>query len=363
MNTFYLPSKIFSGENVILEKYQEFKGLGRKAMIVTGSGSSRVNGSLRDVEEALKRALIDYVIFDEVEQNPSLETIEKAGEIGKEEKVDFLVGIGGGSPLDSTKFIGILIKNPDLTGKDVFAKGNLQSIPIVAVPTTSGTGSEVTQYAIVTLHQEKTKKNYGQNIFPSYAFLDPRYTLELPLKITINTALDALSHLVEGYLNRNADILTDALVEAGLRIWGECLDSLLSGSFTLRDREKLMYASTLGGVVIAQTGTSLPHGMGYALTYNKGVSHGLANSVLYVEYLSVFKNREKVDKLPILLGIKDYKVFEGILKTLTKVDIVVTDEEIREYAQGMMENKGKLANHPEDITYEELYNIYRRSLS
>lgn len=363
MNTFHMPTMIFSGENVILEKYQEFKGLGQKAMLVTGSGSSRANGSLRDVEEALIRALIDYVIFDEVEQNPSLETIEKAAEIGKEEKVDFLVGIGGGSPLDSTKFIGILIKNPDLTGKDVFAKRKLQSVPIVAVPTTSGTGSEVTQYAVVTLHQEKTKKNYGQIIFPTYAFLDPRYTLELPENITINTALDALSHLVEGYLNRNADILTDALVEAGLRIWGECLDSLLSGSFTLKDREKLMYASTLGGIVIAQTGTSLPHGMGYALTYNKGVPHGLANSALYVEYLSVFKNREKVDKLPMLLGIKDYGAFEDILKTLTQVDIVLTDEEITEYAHGMIGNRGKLANHPEDITYEELYNIYRRSLS
>ncbi|MBL4932526.1 iron-containing alcohol dehydrogenase family protein [Clostridium paridis] len=361
MNSFYMPTKIFSGENIIQENYKEFIKLGKKALIVTGRGSSKKNGSLQDVQEALNRASIGYIIFDEIEENPSLETIEKAGELGRKEKIDFIIGIGGGSPLDSSKVIGILVKNTSICGEDVFLKPNLKSVDIVAVPTTSGTGSEVTQYAIVTLHKEKTKKNYGQSIFPIISFLDPRYTLETPLKITVNTAVDAFSHLVEGYLNKNANILTDAIAETGMKIWGECIDSLLSGNLDIKIREKLMFASTLGGILIAQTGTSLPHGMGYALTYNKDLPHGLANGVLYVEYLRVFKYREKVDKIHKILGIDSYEKFEEILRKLTKVQINLTDVEIEEYARGMIENKGKLANHPEEITYEELLNIYKRS--
>ncbi|MEL1135023.1 iron-containing alcohol dehydrogenase family protein [Desulfitobacterium sp. THU1] len=363
MNTFYMPTKILSGENVVLEKAQELAVLGQKAMIITGRASSRLNGSLRDMEEALSRIYIDYVIFDEVEQNPSLETMMRAAELGKKEDVDFLVGVGGGSPLDAAKFVGVLMKNPELSGPEVFERKNLQSIPIVAVPTTSGTGSEVTQYAVITLHEEKTKKNYGQTIFPTLAFHDPKYTLDLPLSVTINTAVDALSHLVEGYLNRNANLLSDTIAEMGMRIWGQCVDPLLTAKLDGQVREKLMVASTLGGILIAQTGTSLPHGMGYALTFNKGVPHGLANGVIYVEYLRSFKNKAKVSKLPELLGIKDYESFEEVLGRLTIVDsITVTDEEIRDYSLGVFENKAKLANHPEEVTYEDIYKIYRDSL-
>ncbi len=362
MNTFYMPTRILSGEHVVREKYQMLQGMGHKALIVTGRRSSKANGSLKDMEEALGQAGIGYVIFDEVEENPSLETMERAGRLGRAEKVEFIVGIGGGSPIDAAKFIGILVKNPELTGKDVFATPNLQSFPVVAVPTTAGTGTEVTQYAIVTLAEEKTKKNYGQMIFPTLAFLDPGYMEELPLAITVNTAVDALSHLVEGYLNRNAGVLSDALAEAGMRIWGECAGALLAGNLTLKEREKLMIASTLGGMLIAQTGTSLPHGMGYALTFHKGMPHGLANGILYVEYLRSFKNREKVEKLPFLLGLKDYAALEDLLKKLTQTEVAVSEEELKEYSRGMVENRGKLANHPEEISYEELYGIYRNSL-
>lgn len=363
MSIFFMPTKILSGDNVILENFHELTALGQKALIVTGRESSRTNGSLRDMEEALTKATINYVIFDDVEQNPSMETVIRAAEIGKMSNVDFIVGIGGGSPIDSAKFIGVLIKNPEITGRDVFLKKGLQSIPIVAVPTTSGTGTEVTQYAVVTLHEEKTKKNYGQTIFPTLALLDPRYTQELPWEITINTAVDTLSHLIEGYLNRNASLLTDSIAEAGMKIWGKCVEPLLTGRFEKKDRERLMVASTLGGILIAQTGTSLPHGMGYALTYNKGVPHGLANGVLYVEYLRGFKNRDKVGRLHEQLGLKDYSAFEDVLRTLTKVEVTVTDEEIRHYTLSIMENKSKLKIHPEDVGYEDIYTIYKRSLS
>ena len=324
-----------------------------------GSSNQRVI----DVKKSLELSNIDYIVFDEIEENPSLETIEQGALLGKENDVNFVIGIGGGSPLDASKAIAVMIKNPDLTKDTVLTNKALEAIDVIAVPTTAGTGSETTQYSIVTVHKEKTKKNLGQSVFPKLALLDASYMNNMNSETTINTAIDALSHLVEGYLNVNANFFTDALVEKALKVWGECIDSLLNKSFNFEVREKFMIASTIAGMVIAQTGTSLPHGMGYSLTYFKGLPHGIANGCLYREYLKVFKDKEKVNNIWKYLGLSSFEELDNILEKLTKVDIEISDEEIKEYTEGMWNNKAKLKNHTEEITYEEIYNIYKNSLS
>lgn len=359
---YFMPTTVLMRQGIVLERSSEFKSFGKKAFIITGKKSSKVNGSLNDVKEALNKESIDYIIFDEIEENPSVETIEKAAELGKANKVDFIIGIGGGSPIDAAKGIGVMINNPKLTGETLFTSEKLESIDIIAIPTTSGTGTETTQYSILTDHKAKTKKNLGQSIFPKLSLIDPKYTMDMNVEVTRSTAVDALSHIVEGYLNKNASIITDALVEKSLKIWGKCIPALVKGEFDYETRENLMIASTMAGIIIAQAGTSLPHGMGYPLTYFKGVPHGLANGCLYVEYLKVFKSREKVEKIHELLGLKSHEELEILLEKLNKIDIEITAEEIKEYAKGMAENKAKLQNHPEEIGFEEIYNIYSRSL-
>ena len=153
-----MPTKVYFGRGVINKYKADMKVLGDKAFIITGKNSSKKNGSLDQTKFALESLNIDYLIFDEVEENPSLETIEKAAAIGKEEKVDFIIGVGGGSPIDAAKAVGVFIKNPQIDGDNVFSHRNLKSLPVVAIPTTSGTGSEVTPYSIVTVHKEETKK-------------------------------------------------------------------------------------------------------------------------------------------------------------------------------------------------------------
>lgn len=362
--SFYMPTKILVGQNVVLENYQEFKGMGKKAFIITGKSSKR-NGALSDVIEALNKCGIEYVVFDEIEENPSFENIEEATAMGRDNKVDFLIAIGGGSPIDAAKVIGIFLKNPLVDRENIFTLKGLQSLDLIAVPTTSGTGTETTQYAIVTDHKAETKRNFSQSVFAKIAFLDGRYTMNMPMGITISTAVDAFSHLVEGYLNRRANILSDGLAELGIKIWGSCVQELIKGEISLKIREKLMMASTIAGMVIAQTGTSLPHGMGYPLTYYKGIPHGLANGVLYIEYLKVFKERQKVNKLPMLLQLKSYDEMESIIKELTKlnINIDISLKEIEQYAEGMASNKGKLINHPEEIGYNEIFNIYKNSFN
>lgn len=359
---FFMPTKVLVGEDIILKNANLFETFGKKALVVTGRNSAKINGSLKDVTQVLEKNSIDYKIFDEVEENPSLETIVKARDLGVDFGTEFIIGIGGGSPLDASKAIGVMIKNPELNSDTIFTDRKLSSIDIIAVPTTAGTGSETTQYSIITVHQEKTKKNLGQEIFPKVSFLDAKYMESMPAKTTISTAVDAFSHLAESYLNVNANIITDGLIEKALAIFGKTIPALLKGEFSYEDRENLMIASTIAGMVIAQTGTSLPHGMGYALTYFKDIPHGLANGCLYREYLNVFKDRNKVNNIWRALGLNSYEELLNILEKLTKIEIEVTKEEIESYTEGMISNKAKLKNHPEEVSYNEIFNIYYKSL-
>ncbi|MEF9960297.1 MAG: iron-containing alcohol dehydrogenase family protein [Niameybacter sp.] len=360
-SSFYMPTKVIIGENCIEANSHLLQGMGTKALIVTGRRSAKLNGSERDVEAALRKEQIDYVRFDQIEENPSLETVEKARDFGKSAGVDFVIGIGGGSPIDAAKAIAVMLKHTKLTGDTLIGK-SLDAVPVVAVPTTAGTGTEVTQYAIVTDHKAQTKKNIGHTVFPHIAFLDAKYMMDMPSDITIQTAVDALSHLVESYLNVRSNPMSEVFVEKGLAYWGECVDNLLGGFFTYQSRKDLMMASMYGGMAIAQTGTSLPHGMGYALTYHKGVPHGLANGTLYVEYLRCFKDQAKVQKLHKLIGVKSHEELEKILTALCFTNIQVTESELKQYTEEMCANKAKLQNHPEVIGFEEVYKIYAGSL-
>lgn len=357
-----MPTEIYFQRGSIEKNKNAMKKLGCKALIVTGKNSSKRNGSLKDMTDALESLNITYSIFDEVEENPSLETIEKAAKIGKELKVDFLIGIGGGSPLDASKAVAVFIKNPQVNIDNIFTSGKLESIPVVAVPTTSGTGSEVTQYSIVTVHKEQTKKNLGQSVFPSIAYLDSSYTDSAPYSVTVNTAVDAFTHLVESYLNSNSTIMTDIYDEKGFELFKFCFDSLTRKELTEEFRDKVMLASMLGGIAIAQNGTSLPHGMGYALTYNKNLPHGLANGMLTVAYLKSFKDKNKIMKMLNILGLKNLEELKSIFDSLFHVAIELSAEEIHQYAFSLAQNKAKLKNHPEEITSQDIEQIYKNSL-
>lgn len=360
---YYMPTKVYFENGCIEKNYKVLDGLGKNALIVSGKVSSKLNGSLRDILNALDKLEINYMIFDQIEENPSLETIEKGANLGKSFDCNFVIGVGGGSPIDASKAIAVMIKNPTLTKDTIITTEKLEHIPVIAVPTTSGTGTETTQYSIVTDHVAKTKTNLGQVIFPLIAFCDPKYTYNMKFETTLITAVDALSHLIEGYLNVNANTLIDSLVEKGIRVWAECLNELLVKKVSNRSREKLMLASTIGGMVIAQTGTSLPHGMGYALTYNKKLPHGLANGVLYKEYLRLFKDRKRVEDIAKFMGLNSYSELEEVLDKLISIVVILSEEEIKAYTDSMWNNKSKLKNHPEEVTYEELYNVYKNTFN
>lgn len=363
MNFNYLmPTQMYFGEDVVVKNKDVFTQIGTKALIVTGRSSAKKNGAYDDIRKALSWADIDYVLFDEVEENPSLETIEKGSQMGKDHQVNFVIGIGGGSPMDAAKAMAVFIKNPDINADNIFSGRTLESIPVVAVATTSGTGSEVTQYSIVTSNKEKTKKNLGQSIFPQVAFLDPKYTFDLPYEITVNTSVDAFTHLVEGYLNANSTEMSDIYGEKGFALFKACFEKLLNKQLDHEFRSDVMFASALAGIQIAQNGTSLPHGMGYPLTYFKGIPHGLANGILTIGYLKSFKDQTKIGKMLAILGLADLKALEVIFDQLIPAKVDLTEEEITAYAKEFVSNKAKLKNHTEQVDLEDIIRIYKSSL-
>ena len=171
----YMPTKVFFGSGCVSENGAELKALGSRAMIVTGKHSSRINGSLAAVEQALQANGQTYVIFDEIEENPSVETVAVAAGIAVKEQVDFFVAVGGGSPMDASKAISLLAANPsaiDHAEERLYHPEPMQGYPVAAVPTTSGTGSEVTPYAILTRHDLHTKQSIAHKWFADLAFVD-----------------------------------------------------------------------------------------------------------------------------------------------------------------------------------------------
>ena len=349
----FMPTLVYSEENCVKNHFKDIALIGEKAMIITGKHSSRSNGSLSDVTEVLEKENISYIIFDDIEENPSVETVMKARELGIREQVDFVIGIGGGSPLDASKAIALMIANPDVTEEVLYQSNPLPYLPVVCIPTTCGTGSEVTPYAILTLHKQRTKKSISHKIYPTLALLDARYLKTASRNCLVNTSVDALAHLVESYLNANSNALNRIYSEQGLRVWAEFKDDLKNDRLTGEDYEKMLRASMIAGMAITHTGTSLPHGLSYPVTYELGVPHGKAVGMFLGGYLENYKAKKDSGKVLSLLGFASAREFRSYLTDLLgKVD--VSDEFLSQDADSILANPGKLKNYPFEISKEEL---------
>ena len=362
---FYMPTKVICEKNALLNHGHLISTLGKTALIVTGKHSSKSNGSLNQLIETLKVNNISYFIFDEVEENPSTETINKIKMLYKNHNIQMVIGLGGGSPMDASKAVSVVLANAEMEAKDLFTADKFKSLPVIAIPTTAGTGSETTQYSILTDHSVQNKLAIKTKLFPTLAYIDATFLMNTPKNVTINTAIDALSHLIEGYLSTAANIFSNGLAETGMRIFHECMPYLENDNISFEIREKLLAASSIAGMVIAQSGTSLPHGMGYPLTYHHNVPHGMANGILLKEFLHSYSlhDKERVNNILSLLGFDSLESMGTFIRKLSTIDLKVSTDNLKAYAEYMISNEAKLKNHPFEITYEELLDIYVNSLS
>ena len=349
----FMPTLVYSEKSCVKNHFREITLTGKKAMIVTGKHSSRKNGSLDDVSAVLNQENIPYIIFDDIEENPSVETVMKARELAVNKNVDFIIGIGGGSPLDAAKAIALMAANPEASEEVLYQNNTLPYLPIICIPTTCGTGSEVTPYSILTLHKQKTKKSISHKIFPTLALLDTKYLKTASRSCIVNTSVDALSHLIESYLNTNSNPLNRIYSEQGLRMWGKFKDNLKNNTLSEKDYESMLHTSMVAGIAITHTGTSLPHGLSYAVTYEMGVPHGKAVGMFLGGYVDNYKDKNEAGRVLELLGFSNAKELRGYLNELLgKTEL--PPELLSSNADSILANEAKLKNYPFKVTKEEL---------
>ncbi len=348
---FYMPTRLYIDNKAVRDHGAELAALGSRAFIVTGSSSAK-NGSLSDVKNALETQGVKYDIFDETEANPSVEQIMIMRDRAVKFGADFVIGIGGGSPLDAAKAAALMAANPDKTGDVLYQKCELRHLPVAAVPTTAGTGSEVTQYSILTRHEKHTKKSISHAVFPVLALDDPGYLQTLPHKTVIDTAVDTLAHLIESRLSKNhaGSIFT---AEKGLELWGGCKYKIRDNKLDEQTFLQLMYASVLGGMSIAQTSTSLPHGLSYKLTYELGVAHGRACGMYLGGYVDNYPDKSLAETTVKRLGFNTTAQFKAFLTELLN-EKPLDKAFALENARGLMQNKDKLKNHGFELDEEKL---------
>jgi len=355
-----MPTRVLMGAGIVAASAAELAAFGAKALIVTGSHSAKASGALVDVVAALDGNGQAHALFDRVKSNPTVDAVYAGAKVAREFGADFVIAIGGGSPMDAAKAIALLARQ-DIPRDRLFAgQYGVDALPMVHVPTTAGTGSEVTQYAILTNDVAETKTSIATPaLFPKLALLDAKYLASLPRATAVNTAIDALSHAVEGMLSVRASPVSDALASESIRLISACFRDLAEDTLDDTARERLLVASTLAGMVIANTGTTVVHAMGYSLTYFRDVDHGRANGLLLCEYLKFAQrqNGELVRRILAPTGIGTVAALKSVLDGLLGKRETLTVEEIDRFSAkaAASKNLANCAVVPDLAAIREMY--------
>ena len=352
---FYMPTKLYSESHCVQNHAAELAALGKHALIVTGQNSSKQNGSLADVTNALSEHHVQYTIFDRVEENPSVETVMAARTVGLECRADFVIGIGGGSPLDAAKAAALMMRHPEQEWQYLYEPSDSSAFPIAAVPTTCGTGSEVTGVSVLTRHDLQTKVSMTHKVFPTLALVDGTYILNAPRRILVNTAVDALSHLIESCVNTSADLYSDMTAFAGLRMWGRCRPYIEGKTeLTASAAQALMDASALAGMSIAQTGTSIPHALSYLLTYHGKIPHGTAVGMFQAGFLQLAEESRRNAVLQ-AAGFTEIDDLRQLIQALLPVQ--VEHSLLEQAAEAVLHHPAKLKTCPYPVNADVMQKI------
>ncbi len=283
MSHFITPQHIFTGKNALEEAVCRIKECGSRALIVTGKhvGKSPMYEKLKSL---LSENNVENVTFDGITGEPTDLMIEEGVTVYKENKCDFVIGIGGGSPLDSAKAIAAMAVNPgkisDYNGKEI--TGNIP--PIAAIPTTAGTGSEATKFTIITDKEKDIKMLLkGDSLVPRIAVVDPDFSMDMPKSVTAATGLDALTHAVEAFTSKKAMELTDALAISAVKRISKYLPVVYKNGYDLRARNEMAVAAIEAGICINNSSVTLVHGMSRPIGAIFHVPHGLSNAMLLKE--------------------------------------------------------------------------------
>ena len=279
---FQTPTKIISGIGSTAEIIKELNDLyAKKVLLITDPGLVQA-GVAQQVVEMLKQAAVEVEIFDAVEPDPSIQVATKAAEMAKNVKANVLIALGGGSAIDTAKSAALLVTNggylKDYAGVNKVVKPIL---PLIAVPTTAGTGSEVTIFAVMSDPEKQEKFTISSALIaPAVAVLDPLLTLKLPPSVTAFTGMDALTHAIEAFTSSIAQPATDALALSAIKLVLKHLPVAVGRGDNIMARDGMLQASLLAGIAFNNAFLGLAHAIASPLGGHFHVPHGLANAVM-----------------------------------------------------------------------------------
>lgn len=380
---FQAPTRVVFGKDAVQQVGRAIADLGgRRALVVTDRGVVGA-GLLAPVLASLSAADVAHVVFDAVEPNPSIGTVERARGTYRSESCDAIIAVGGGSPMDVAKAVGILATNggeiQDYEGKPEAVKADLP--PFLCVPTTCGTGSEVTPFAVITDEERHWKMSIASvREVPRVAIIDPDLFVQMPAALIAATGMDALTHAIESYTNREVQPFADALDIHAIRLIGKWLRPAVANG----NREAMAYmavAATMAGIGFSQNRLGIVHAISHPVTSYVGTPHGVANAILlpYVMEYNAIGAGERIGDIGRVLaegrgewatgpsgaasGIQEVQRLSrdvGIPATLGAVG--VTDKHIADIAADAMKS-GNIRINPRRVTQQDIERVLRHAIS
>ena len=378
---FYLPVEIIFGRGRIKSLGEVAKRYGYRAIIITGRKSAKENGALEKALGSLKSWGVEKVIvYDKVEPNPTDKIVNEASQIVVEEKIDYIVGLGGGSALDTAKAVSIVSSNEGYAWDYVNYPEGPRLIPylnrpVICIPTTAGTGSEVNRYSVISnpIRKEKLVISHSLN-YPKVALIDPELCLSMSPKLTAITGVDAFIHALESLTNKVENVFADELAIRALRIIKEWLPVAVSEPSNLKAREWMSYAAMLAGIAIDRKRVALIHGMEHPVSaHYPNIAHaeGLAALAPAITEFNYKGNPKKYALFAEIMGYepKPEKAVSAVADFLEKVGMRVSLKELgveKEKLERLAEDtymlsRGLFPINPVEPSMEDILKLYQQS--
>lgn len=376
---FWTPPKIIVGIGALEDAARFWKEMGKRALIVTDPVMVKL-GNVKKIEEILQKENLEGIVYQDIAGEPTDKMVEKGLEIYRQESCDFLIGLGGGSALDTMKAIGILVSNggkiTDYVGKDIQSP----MPPMTAIPTTAGTGSEATQFTIINDTEKSIKMLLkGRVLIPQLAIVDPQFTISTPKTITASTGMDAFTHAVEAYTSKKATKLSDTFAVSAMKRIIKNLPIVYEDGSNIEAREEMAIAALEAGVAFNNSSVTIVHGMSRPIGALFHVPHGISNAMLdekcfsyvldgaYVRFAQLAREAEVA--APEESDQEAAEKFLGIVRKLCQICEIPTlaeygidknlfFENLEKMAHDAMES-GSPSNTRKPLTSEDIIQIYQ----
>ncbi len=369
--SYYLPVHIQFGWNASDRIGELTASWGNRALIVTGNGgSARRSGVLERVRTALQSKKIIYEIYDDVMSNPGFQEVKAGAAAAKAMQAQFVIAVGGGSVIDCAKGIAFAACNEGFLGDYIKGrKRGINALPIAAIPTTCGTGSECTPFAVLTDEETHDKRALStRNILPSLAVIDPSTMTSMPMQVLAAVAFDALCHHMEAYLSSACSPMTEMQSLYGMRLFSRCVQQISSG-MTSEAWERLALCSTLGGMSISLSGVTAPHGLEHPLSGLRNVTHGRGLAILTLpifarsieaapkRFAAISRALGGADEQDLIDILQEIIAAVGLSSTLSQEGVQAEDIPWL-VKNAMRSSRGAIMSHPKIFSKEEIRDIY-----